>query len=169
MVTFIKSHCAFVEVVHFCLELGTSALKKKKTVRRQEPKGLGVTELLTKTEHFLTQTSDITKAGEAWLKPHNCLGFLYDSLFTVKHQCGKGIILRDILWKMMQRHKLQPSSFERYNRRHPCTTSTEREDNSPEEATVSPPFIFVKISIIQVACTWHFTMCLSVQMGFLRV
>ncbi|XP_036936040.1 uncharacterized protein LOC119009123 [Acanthopagrus latus] len=46
--------------------------------RRGEP---GVAELLTKTEHFPSQTSDITKASDARLKPHNCLGFLYYSLF----------------------------------------------------------------------------------------
>lgn len=62
----------------------------KATVYRQEP---GVTVLLTKTEYFPSQTSGITKASEARLKPHNCLGFLYYSFFTANRTYGKEITL----------------------------------------------------------------------------
>lgn len=64
----------------------------------------------------------------------------------------------DTLWNMKYREalKLRPSSFKHYDRRYPCNTSVEREEDSPERATVSLSFILVKISITQVSCTWHF-------------
>lgn len=63
------------------------------TVSRQESRGPGVTELLTKTEHFPSPTSDISTASDARLKPHNCLAFLYYSLLTAKRPYGKEITL----------------------------------------------------------------------------
>lgn len=75
--------------IHICAERRRQKKKRRESFKgriatdsRQESKGRpGVAELLTKTEHFASQTSDITKASDARLKPHNCLGFLYYSLF----------------------------------------------------------------------------------------
>lgn len=58
---------------------------QRATLRRKESEGLGVMEPVTKAEHSPSQISDITQAGEVWLKDHNCLGSLYYSHFATKH------------------------------------------------------------------------------------
>lgn len=62
------------------------------TVSWQESKGLGVTQPISATEHFVAQTSDITTASHAWLKPHNCCVFPVPiHSFTSGAPYGKGI------------------------------------------------------------------------------
>lgn len=57
-------------------------------------------------------------------------------------------------------------SFKRYDRRHICTGSVEQEDDSPEDVTVSRPFILVKISIPQVSRMTLFSRLINTNVIF---
>lgn len=99
-----------------------------------------MTEPITATEHFVAQSSDITTASHAWLKPHNgCVFAAPLHSFTSSAPYGKE---RNRRWFM--KYEMRK---EKWNDGPVCLSITaEGVDESPEGAAVSLPFIPVKFS-----------------------
>lgn len=102
-----------------------------------------MTEPLTATEHFVAQTSDITTANHAWLKPRNGCVPCSPSFFHVEGP----------VWKRNRRLFIK---YEVWNDGPVCLSITaEGVDGSPEGAAVSLPFIPVKFSTLRFpGTTW---------------
>lgn len=95
-----------------------------------------MTEPITEAEHFVVQTSDITTASHALLKPHN--GSCCPSLLNGERP----------VWKSDRRRFMKYEMWKEERSDGPVCLSITAEgvDGSPEGAAVSLPFILVKFS-----------------------